>query len=169
MNVHSESCGVVLLNTLDELLVCRTTGRGRWDLPKGTRDAEELSIDAAVRELEEETSLYIDGTLLVHVGEFDYLPTKRLHLFGVLVQKHAVDLLLLKCRTTFVDIATGNRLPEVDAYAWQPIADLPSWCGPNLARVLHQVNWECLRDGPVLTHVAYSRASPSDGLQLGRQ
>jgi 8-oxo-dGTP pyrophosphatase MutT (NUDIX family) len=159
MNIQAESCGVILLNTLDELLVCRTTGRGRWDLPKGTRGPEEPSLDAAVRELEEETSLCIDGTLLAPLGEFDYLPTKRLHLFGVLVQKHAVDLLALGCRTTFVDVATGVRLPEVDAYAWQPIADLPSWCGPNLARVLHQVNWKGLRGGPVLTHVGYRRAS----------
>jgi 8-oxo-dGTP pyrophosphatase MutT (NUDIX family) len=157
MNVHAESCGVVLLNTLDELLVCRTTGRGRWDLPKGAREAGEPSIDAAVRELEEETSLCVDGTLLVSMGEFDYLPTKRLHLFGVLVQKHAVDLSLLRCRTTFVDVATGTILPEVDAYAWQPIADLPSWCGPNLTRVLNQVDWKRLRSGPVLKHLGHSR------------
>jgi 8-oxo-dGTP pyrophosphatase MutT (NUDIX family) len=159
MSAPAESCGVVLLNTLDELLVCRTTGRGRWDLPKGSREVGEPSIDAAVRELEEETSLCIDGTLLVPVGEFDYLPTKRLHLFGVLVPKHAVDLRLLRCRTTFLDHATGLSLPEVDAYAWQPIADLPSWCGPNLSRVLRQVDWKRLHSGPVLTHVGYSRAS----------
>ena len=48
------SCGVVIINTDRELLLCHVTGHGHWDLPKGGIDDGETAVEAACRELWEE-------------------------------------------------------------------------------------------------------------------
>jgi len=139
------SCGVVIVTPEHEVFVCRATGRGRWDLPKGMPEPGESARDAAVRELGEETSLRFDPRLLEDLGVFDYLPHKKLHLFGLCVPAHALDLTACLCTSTFVDPVSGRTLPEVDGYAWKPIARLEDWCGKNLGRVLGRIDWSRLR------------------------
>jgi len=130
------SCGVLLVDECDELLLCHTTGTSRWDIPKGCSDEGEAPLRAAVRELSEETGLHIDPTALVDLGEFAYLPAKQLHLFACRVRREDVDLSKLSCSTTCTHVRTGTQVPEVDAFDWKPLSEVPQWCGRNLARVL---------------------------------
>ena len=75
------SCGVLLLNELDEVFVAHATGQRHWDLPKGARDAQESDLEAALRELAEETAIALDESELTPLGLFAYRPGKQLSLF----------------------------------------------------------------------------------------
>ena len=153
MAVHATSCGVVLANRRGEVFACHTTGTARWDLPKGMADAGEAPRDAAVREAWEEAGLRLPAHRLVDLGRFDYLPAKRLHLFALRVADDAIDVSRCSCRSFFAHHRTGFDTPEADAWAWQPRADLASWCGKNMTRVLGAIDWAAIDALPEVAHV----------------
>ena len=153
MTAPTVSCGVVLANRRGEIFVCHTTGMSRWDLPKGVADAGEDPRDAAVREAWEEAGLRLPVDALVDLGEFAYLPAKRLHLFALRVADDAVDVSRCRCRSFFVHHRTGLDTPEADAWAWKPRGDLASWCGKNMTRVLGSIDWAAIDALPELAHV----------------
>ena len=136
------SCGVVLLNPRHELFMCRATGTHRWDLPKGVGEPQESARDAAVRETWEEAGLRLPESQLHDLGEFAYLPRKRLHLFALRVALDAFDGSRCHCRSTFIHPTTGRPTPEVNGYAWKPVAEMPQWSGKNMARVLGGLRWD---------------------------
>ncbi|WP_284618557.1 NUDIX hydrolase [Aquabacterium humicola] len=152
------SCGVVLLNSQGELFLCHATGTARWDLPKGIPDPGESTLQAAVRETWEETSLALDPSTLSDLGDFDYLPAKRLHLYAAHVAVNAFRVDDCRCHTTFPHRVTGRPTLEVDAYAWKPLDDLDAWCGRNLSRVLMALDWPLIKHLPELTAVAVKPA-----------
>jgi len=140
MAAPTVSCGVVLVNRRDEIFVCHTTGTSRWDLPKGLADPGEDPRDAAVREAWEEAGLRLPGDALLDLGEFAYLPAKRLHLFALRVAPDGIDIDRCACRSFFPHRHTGRPTPEADAWAWKPLDDLASWCGKNMTRVLQSLD-----------------------------
>ena len=142
------SCGVLLLNGRDEVFACHATGTPRWDLPKGVADPGEAPRDAAVREAWEESGLRLTADRLVDLGEFDYLPAKRLHLFALRVADDAIALASCSCRSFFAHHRTGASMPEADAWGWKPRADAPAWCGKNMVRVLGSLDWAAIRALP---------------------
>ena len=144
MATHTVSCGVVLANGRGDLFVCHTTGMGRWDLPKGVADDGEAPRDAAVREAWEEAGLRLPAPHLVDLGEFAYLPAKRLHLFALRVADDAVDVSRCSCRSFFPHHRTGAATPETDAWGWKPRVQVPAWCGKNMARVLASLDADAL-------------------------
>jgi putative (di)nucleoside polyphosphate hydrolase len=153
------SCGVVLLNARDELFACHATGTARWDLPKGLADPGEAPRDAAVREAFEECGLRLAAAPLADLGEFAYLPGKRLHLFALHVSDDAIDLARCSCRSFFPHHRTGAPTPEADAWAWKPRARL-DWCGKNMARVLGGLDWDAIRALPAVADVGVAASSP---------
>ena len=142
------SCGVVILNSRREVFVCHTTGTARWDLPKGLAEEGETALETTVRETWEETSLSLDPKMLTDLGHFDYLPTKRLHLFAVRVATDAFDIKACRCHSTFPHHATGLPTLEVDGYAWKPLDRIDTWCGKNLTRVLMGIDWSRIESLP---------------------
>lgn len=77
-----EAAGGLVINERGDLLMIFR--RGKWDLPKGKRDAGESIETCAVREVEEETGLF-NVQLLGPIGEtkhnyldpFTQLPTEK--------------------------------------------------------------------------------------------
>ncbi len=138
------SCGVLLVNRRGELFVCRATGTARWDLPKGLADAGEAPRDAAVREAWEEAGLRLPPASLADLGEFAYLPGKRLHLFALRVADDGVDLAHCSCRSFFPHHRTGKPTPEADAWAWKPRALASTWAGKNMVKVLASMDWTAI-------------------------
>jgi 8-oxo-dGTP pyrophosphatase MutT (NUDIX family) len=134
------SCGVLLVDGRDHVFACHTTGTTRWDLPKGMADPGEDPRDAAVREAWEEAGLRLTADALLDLGEFAYLPAKRLHLFALRVATGGVDLERCACRSFFPHRHTGQPTPEADAWTWKPLDDLASWCGKNMTRVLQSLD-----------------------------
>jgi 8-oxo-dGTP pyrophosphatase MutT (NUDIX family) len=153
MGAPAISCGVVLANPRGDIFVCHATGTSRWDLPKGLADPGEDPRDAAVREAWEEAGLRLPSKELVDLGEFAYLPAKRLHLFALHVADDAIDVANCRCRSFFAHHRTGHDTPEADAWAWKPRGDLPAWCGKNMSRVLGTIDWAAIDALPVVVRV----------------
>jgi 8-oxo-dGTP pyrophosphatase MutT (NUDIX family) len=146
------SCGVLLVNRRDELFACHTTGTPRWDLPKGGAEPGEAPRDAALREAWEEAGLRLPAEALVDLGQFAYLPAKRLHLFALHVAPDAIELAACRCRCFFPHYRTGKPTPEADAWAWKSLHDL-AWCGKNMSRVLQSQDWAAIQALPEIAHV----------------
>jgi len=151
--VRAVSCGVLLVNRRGELFACRATGTVRWDLPKGLADAGEAPRDAAVREAWEEAGLRLPADALVDLGDFAYLPVKRLHLFALRVADDGIDVARCSCRSFFAHHRTGKPTPEADAWAWKPRALAATWAGKNMVRVLGSLDWASIDALPEVARV----------------
>lgn len=110
------SCGVVYTDG-EQLLGCHPYGprTRQLDIPKGRIEPGETPIEAAVRELYEETSLKISPSELMDVGRQAYTAFKDLHVFLYITDTlPSID--ELACLTTF-ELKSGRRVPEVVRYS----------------------------------------------------
>ena len=64
---------VAPINQAGQILVGYSVKRRVWDVPQGVVEAGETSLEAALRELEEETGLGLGFDDLVHAAEFSQL------------------------------------------------------------------------------------------------
>lgn len=114
------SCGFVILNKNDEsqILACQAYGRkfrfGCCDVPKGHVEGNETHLEAAKRELKEETGFVITTEKIHDCGTFQYISNKDLHLYLIVAD---IDLNNLKCESMFED-KNGKQVPEVIKYHW---------------------------------------------------
>lgn len=132
------SCGVLLLNERDEILLAHATQTTHWDIPKGAADPGEAPRVAAVRETREETGLALRADLLQDLGEMPYRPGKRLHLFAAKVERASIDCARCRCTSYFADRHSGRPVPEMDAFAWMPFAEVPRRCARTMGLLLTQ-------------------------------
>lgn len=114
--MKSLSCGFIVIDSNTRgVLAChpcgsRESGNFAWDIPKGHREEGEEPIDAARRELREETGIVLPGDADIYeIGHVGYQTTKALHLFSV---TYPVDPGALKCES----LVEGNGRPEIDRY-----------------------------------------------------
>ena len=141
MSEMSTSCGVLVVDAAGHLLLGHVTHTPRWDIPKGLQDPGESAVDAAVRELREETGLVVPPDALSDLGRFDYRRDKALHLFRLDVDAALPDLANLTCTSMFPHRATGKPTPEMDAYRWATREDVDRLCWPRMAARLLAVGW----------------------------
>jgi putative (di)nucleoside polyphosphate hydrolase len=135
------SCGTLVINAEGKLLLCHVTGTASWDIPKGLQDPGENPLQAARRELFEETGLSFDEALFQEIGEFDYRPDKRLHLFKVEVGDGLCSLDELKCTSFFPHHITGKPTPEADGFRWASRDEIRTLCWPRMAQRLLSLGW----------------------------
>ena len=100
----------------NRLLVSHPTGNPRdgrhsWDIPKGHIEEGETPIEAAYRELCEETSL-TSVEQVYEIGRVPYRSNKALHLFSAYAD---FDVDNLQCNSKFTD-SFGKEKPEVDRF-----------------------------------------------------
>lgn len=148
MTAVALSCGVLVFDADGALLLGHATGTPRWDIPKGLCEAGETEREAAARETYEETGLVLAPDDLFDLGRHRYLRGKDLHLFAALVGP--IEPKRFSCSTRFLD-PHGRSRPEMDAYAWVAVADVPARCGKSLARLLGEALspvdvWRALRE-----------------------
>lgn len=119
--MKSLSCGVVLINSENKILACKSFGRkdGKHDIPKGKIEKGERPVDAAIRETMEETGIEVNESELIDMGEFKYLKDKNLHLF--LCKKDIPDTLIMRCSTYFS--MEDKEHPEIIGYEWFDISE----------------------------------------------
>ncbi len=98
------------------ILGCHGTGKPKnygFDFPKGEVDDGERDIDAAIRELHEETSIILSRDNLVDIGVYPHNKKKDIHLFLCKVNE-LPNPKYLKC-TSFFEL-NGKQIPEIDFY-----------------------------------------------------
>lgn len=84
-----------------------------YDLPKGHIEEGETPLEAAKRELKEETGIVLsEGTNIYEIGHVSYNSKKSLHLFSAEID---IDVGSLRCESMFTD-SYGKIKPEVDHY-----------------------------------------------------
>lgn len=130
------SCGVIIYQN-KKILMCRVTGQGFWDLPKGCKESGESAISAAIRELYEETSIIVNRDLLKDLGEIDYNSHKRLHLF-IYTGIEFFDEAQLSCLSTFIDKKTGEERFEVDMFEFVDFEEALKRSAPSMNIVLQK-------------------------------
>lgn len=129
------TCGVIVSDGL-RVLLGHATRSPRWDIPKGMAEPGEAFIDAAIRELREETGLSAAADDLVEFGVHDYLPAKRIALFGWRLDP-LPDPSQLVCNSV---IPIGKSWsPEFDRFGLFAWTEVYERVGKNLARVLAEL------------------------------
>jgi 8-oxo-dGTP pyrophosphatase MutT (NUDIX family) len=135
MAERTVSCGVVILNPQGEVLLCHATDTSHWDVPKGQGEPGEEPVQAALRELVEETGIVLDAARLKDLGRFVYRRDKDLHLFAVRVTNEEVKLEACVCESYFPRRRDGVMIPEMDAYRWVNPMDVDQYASRSLTRV----------------------------------
>jgi ADP-ribose pyrophosphatase YjhB (NUDIX family) len=124
------TAGALVVRDGRVLLVQRAMepGRGKWDIPGGFMEPDELPQEAAIRELREETGLAVTPTDLLgfYVDDYPYAPPGSNEKVLIIY---------------FLATATGEPHPDDDAAAigWFAPGDLPGPANlafPHLARAL---------------------------------
>ena len=99
-----------------DVALIATRGGTRWQLPKGSRETGETSLQTAIREVEEEVGLITTMVCFLETIDFWYWDTYRKEV-PELVHKR-VDFFLLRV----VDGVISDESHEVDSVGWFPIA-----------------------------------------------
>lgn len=113
--VDRSSGGVAFRRLTDgevEIALIATRNGTRWQLPKGSREAGETTLETAVREVQEEVGLRTEKVCFLHAIDFWYWDTYRKSV-PELVHKR-VDFFLLKVTGGMISDASH----EVDGVAW---------------------------------------------------
>jgi 8-oxo-dGTP pyrophosphatase MutT (NUDIX family) len=127
------TCGTIVTDG-KRILIGHSTGNKHWDIPKGMADQGESHLDAAVRELEEETGIVTERESLVDLGSRPYLPGKRLSPF-LLRLDPLPEPTTLSCRS-MVSLPGKPPFPEMDAFALVPIAEVGKFLTKRMTDIL---------------------------------
>jgi 8-oxo-dGTP pyrophosphatase MutT (NUDIX family) len=136
------SCGVIVTDGR-VLLLGHATRTPRWDIPKGVADPGEAFLDAALRELQEETGLVADADALVPIGTYPYQSNKGLCLFGW-VPAEMPDPKTLVCVSEFAAL-DGAMLPEMDRFGLFSRDEAVRLVGRQMAEILAGIPLDTLR------------------------
>lgn len=138
---QSVSCGTLVVNPAGQLLLCHVTHTAHWDIPKGMQDPGETTLEAAMRELQEEAGATFPAGRFIDLGGFEYRRDKRLHLYRVDAGTDLVKLDGLACTSFFPHHITGVMIPETDGFRWASRAEVAKLCWPRMAALLGTLDW----------------------------
>ena len=124
--VKKVTAAIVIIDKEGNILGCHGTGKPKdsgYDFPKGEVEKNETHKAAAVRELREETDIYLDDPerksiwtetgKLVDCGIYPHNKEKDIHIF-LYKTNYFPDLSTLKC-TSYFEVY-GKKIPEIDGY-----------------------------------------------------
>jgi len=138
---YTVSCGTLVLDGQGRLLLGHVTNTAAWDIPKGMQDPGETTLEAAIRELYEESGAAFAPERFVDLGEFAYRRDKRLHLYRVEAGEELGDLAQLVCTSWFPHHKTGKPTLEMDAFRWAGRDEVSQLCWPRMANLLLTLAW----------------------------
>ncbi len=139
--LQTVSCGTLVLDGQGRLLLGHVTGTAAWDIPKGMQDPGETTLEAAMRELLEESGAVFAPERFVDLGEFDYRRDKRLHLYRVEAGDELGDLAQLACTSWFPHHKTGKPTLEMDGFRWAGRSEISQLCWPRMGNLLLTLAW----------------------------
>lgn len=92
--------GVFIFDTFNNLLICHPTNSSfhkNWSIPKGNVDEGETVLEAAIREVFEETNVVLESDNLMYIGSLEYPNKKKeLHAFITTINSNGLN---LKCNS----------------------------------------------------------------------
>jgi putative (di)nucleoside polyphosphate hydrolase len=135
------SCGTLVIDAAGRLLLGHVTHTAKWDIPKGMQDPGESTLEAAVRELYEETGLVFEPARFTELGRFPYRREKALHLYRLDVGTTLASLDGLACHSFFPHRVTGKPTPEMDGYRWATRTEITALCWPRMGARLLTLDW----------------------------
>ena len=127
------SCGGLIFYG-EKMLICRPRwDSGLWNLPKGVKEDDETTLDAAIREIKEETNISIDTDVdvITIIGRLPYLKKKDLFLFNIKLKEFPIG---LKCNSFFE--RNGKQIPEMVDFKWVSLWDTKSYFSEKLNKSL---------------------------------
>jgi len=142
MAARSVSCGVIITNG-HQLVLGHATRSPRWDIPKGIAEPGESLVEAARRELFEETGLAAPEAELKPLGVAPYRSGKDLALFAWAVPV-LPDPETLRCASCFD--WRGSMLPEFDRFGLFTHAEALGRVGKAMAQRLALISLRSLCD-----------------------
>ncbi|QPB12252.1 nudix hydrolase [Providencia phage PSTCR6] len=120
-----------------KILICHATHTPYWGIPKGHIDEGETPLEAAIREVKEETNhIVTDPENLIDLGEHFYYKGKNMHLFLYEGPNMPDD---KTCICTSMYTKNGRTFPENDAFKYVEIEDLKHWCSKSQYKLLDKV------------------------------
>ena len=119
-----KSCGIYLINKNDKLWITHPTNHppfGSWSIPKGVPDGDESFLDAAIRELHEETGIDLTGVVMNRNIKIHYLPSvlyksNKKTLYTFLIIDNELDDVKVVCDS--LATVNGVSFPENDEFKW---------------------------------------------------
>lgn len=116
------TCGIFLIDKNKNILICRVTNsKNHWSIPKGLCDKNEKLLDAALRELKEETSILLSNQNISFVGSFKYSKSNKILTAFCCNIDYSIDANQLRCESMVNE--NGRIFPEVDKYEWVSIEE----------------------------------------------
>ena len=110
-----------------------------WDLPKGKMEGLEDPLEAAFRECEEETSLDLrrwrDRCIDLGMASYNRKRQKTLHLFRLDLD---AALPLDRCASRTFVVREGQRVLDMDRFAWVPSHEVPHHVKPRMTKHLRR-------------------------------
>jgi 8-oxo-dGTP pyrophosphatase MutT (NUDIX family) len=113
------TCGIYLYdNTSEKILICHATNASwkTWSIPKGIKDEGEEELDAAIRELEEETGIKKKELNLNSVFRLQPVKYKKQNKF--LQPFFILTAASLKNKELVCSTMVKEGVPEIDKWAW---------------------------------------------------
>ena len=136
------TCGILLINPSNEILLCGVTNSSNlWSIPKGIKEDNETELQAAIRELYEETGIKLDQSAnkIADCGEIDYNNGKKtLRMF--LTKCDHINIDSLFCESYFTN-SFGERQPEVDKYKWVSFDEFKNMAHYTQANLFDDYMW----------------------------
>jgi 8-oxo-dGTP pyrophosphatase MutT (NUDIX family) len=135
-----QSAGIVVIDwgPVEPAALC-VRAYSNWDFPKGKVDPGESLLQAAIRELQEETSIKTPADVTLTRGvapSVTYGRGKRAKTATYFIGNRASD------TTPFLPPSPELGRPENDEYRWVPISQLSQLMPPRLSPVVSfLINW----------------------------
>lgn len=131
------TCAIVIKHKNTVLLAHSTNELWtKWNFPKGIADEGETHIDAAIRELEEETGLIVTADKLTDIGHYKYLEHKDIHLY-LYESDTDIDAKNLVCRSMFFCNKKNIDRPECDSFRMVSFDKLPAYLAPKISELYY--------------------------------
>ncbi|AUM58519.1 nudix hydrolase [Proteus phage phiP4-3] len=130
------SSGIIFIKN-EQILLCHATNTPYWGIPKGHIDEGETALEAALREVKEETNFDVkDPEELIDLGEHFYYKGKNMHLF-LYDSEHFPDAETCVCTSMYTKY--GKTFPENDQFKWVDLNDISKYCSKSQAKLLIKV------------------------------
>jgi putative (di)nucleoside polyphosphate hydrolase len=140
------SCGVIILNEHNEILMGHVTGQKFNDIPKGLLEEHEQPLACAMRECQEETALILVAQRMQEIGLQPYNKEKNLHLFLYCVNRDEIKLENLECQSFFEHFYSKKMVPEVDSFSWVALSEVEQMCAKSMGKLLTKLATNGLLD-----------------------